>query len=378
MTPRVPPALSAARVTAAPAARTGPTDSHQARHQARRRFAVLTGVLLAGTPVVLVLAIGFGAVPVPPGEVASTVASRLLGTETTVGPIIDQIVWEVRVPRVLLAFVVGAGLAVAGAVLQVVVRNPLAEPYVLGVSAGASLAAVLVITAGGVTTSTLAGAVGVPGAAFVGALTTLVLVVTLGRRGGRVEPFRLLLAGVALSYLLQAGTSWIQLRSGPNEIAAVLFWLLGTVSAADWSDLAVPSVVVVAAVAWLLVQGRALNALLAGDEVAASLGVDADRLRLALLVVAAALTAVVISVAGGVGFVGLVAPHCVRLLIGPDHRRLLPATALLGGLFLVVADLVGRVLAAPLELPLNVITAVAGVPFFLWLLRRSGRVGGSR
>jgi iron complex transport system permease protein len=340
---------------------------------------VLAALLLA-TPAALVLAIGIGAVWIPPGTVWSIVLAHVTGGDGRTGltgltPVIDdQIVWQVRTPRVLLAFVVGAGLAVAGAVLQAVVRNPLADPYVLGVSSGASLAAVAAITlgAGG---AGLAAAVGVTGAAFGGAVVTLALVLALARRQGRLDPHRLLLAGVALAYLFQAGTSFLQLRIGTNQLASVLFWLLGTVSGADWPDLGLPAAVVTGCTLWLVVQARAVNALLLGDETAASLGIAVSRLRTRLLVVAAGLTAVVIAVAGGVGFVGLIAPHTVRLLVGTDHRRLLPLTALLGGVFLVLADLLGRVATAPLELPLSVITAVAGAPFFLVLLRRAGRTG---
>jgi iron complex transport system permease protein len=324
-------------------------------------------------PASVVLGVAVGAVWVPPDQVWSVVVAHLAGGRSGVPDAVDQIVWQVRTPRVLLALVVGAGLAVAGAVLQAVIRNPLAEPYVLGVSSGASLAAVAALTLGDVAATGAQGRFGVPAAAFGGALATLAVLVALGRQRGRLDPLRLLLVGVALSYLLQAGTSYLQLTSGPNQLAAVLFWLLGTVSGADWGDLGLPVALLVVCLAWLVLQGRRLDALLAGDDVAASLGIAVHRLRLQLLVVSAALTAVVIAVAGGVGFVGLVAPHCVRLLVGPGHRGLLPMAALLGGVFLVVADLVGRVVAAPLELPLNIVTAVAGVPFFLYLVRRSGR-----
>ncbi len=245
----------------------------------------------------------------------------------------------------------------------------------MGVSSGASIAAVAVLTLGGVATTGLLPTIGVSGAAFAGAVATLVLVIALGRRQGRLDPHRLLLAGVAIGYLLQAGTSFLQLRVGSNQLAAVLFWLLGTVSGADWQKLRLPTVIVLAATIWLLAQARQLNALVLGDEAAASLGISVSRLRAQLLAVCAALTAAVISVAGGVTFVGLVAPHCVRLLIGSDHRRLLPVAALLGGVFLVLADLAGRVVARPMEVPLSIVTAVAGVPFFLLLLRRSGRAG---
>ncbi len=339
----------------------------------RRRFLVVLVALLVASPLVIALAMSAGAVSLPLGAVWSTVAGHLLGRPDQGSAIDDQIIWQVRAPRVLMAYVVGAGLAVAGTVLQAVMRNPLADPYVLGVSSGASIAAVAVLTLGGVAAGGFLAGVGVSAAAFAGAVLTLIMVLLLGRRDGRLDPTRLLLAGVALSYLFQAGTSYLQLRVGSNQLAQVLFWLLGTVSGADWSQLRLPALVVVAASAWLVVQSRSLNALLLGDEVAASLGVAVSGLRTRLLVVAAALTAVVISVAGGVGFVGLVAPHCVRLLVGADHRRVLPLAALLGGMFLVLADLLGRVLARPLELPLSVITALAGVPFFLLLLRRSNR-----
>lgn len=341
----------------------------------RGRFLITLGVLLAATPIVLVAAISIGAVAISPGEVWSSVFAHLSGRTEPASEINDQIIWQVRTPRVLLAFVVGAGLAVAGAVLQAVVRNPLADPYVLGVSSGASLAAVAVLTLGPVAAAGFVPAVGVSGAAFLGALLTLALVIALGRRQRQLDPYRLLLAGVALSYLFQAGTSYLQLRVGSNQLAAVLFWLLGTVSGADWDKLGLPALVVVSSTVLLIAKARQLNALLLGDEAAASLGVPVSRLRTQSLAVAAALTASVISVAGGVGFVGLIAPHCVRLLIGSNHRRLLPMTALLGGVFLVLADLLSRVLAAPLELPLSIVTAIAGVPFFLILLRRSGRGG---
>jgi iron complex transport system permease protein len=315
---------------------------------------------------VLTAAVAIGSIWIPPAQVWTVLQAHLTGGAAT-DVLADQVVWHVRVPRVLLAFLAGAALAVAGAVLQAVVRNPLADPYVLGVSSGAALAAVAVLTLG------VASTIGVSGAAFAGAVLTLGLVLLLGRRRGTLEPSRLLLAGVALSYLFQAGTTFLQLRVSSNQLAAVLFWLLGTVSGAEWSDLLLPLGLVVVALGWLFGQARRLNALHLGDDAAVSLGVEVNRLRLWLLIVAAALTATVIAVAGGVGFVGLIAPHAVRLLIGADHRRLLPVAALTGGLFLVLADLAGRVAVAPLELPLGVVTAVAGVPFFLLLLRRSGR-----
>lgn len=334
---------------------------------------MLICALLLLTPVVLVLGIGVGAVGVPLHTTAGIVLDHLLGRRPTAAPSDDQIIWLFRTPRVLLAFLVGASLSVTGAVLQAVVRNPLADPYVLGVSSGASLAAVAVLTLTTTTGAGWLGGLGVAGAAFAGAMLTMGVVVLIGYTRGALDPARLLLAGVAISYLLQGATSYLQLRAAPDRLAGVLFWLLGSVASADWSQLRIPALVLACCVLYLLTQGRRVNALLLGDDAAAAVGIHLLRFRLTLLLVAALLTAVVIAVAGGVGFVGLVAPHCVRLLVGSDHRRLLPASALLGGLFLVLADLAGRMIAAPLELPLSIITAVAGVPFFVVLLRRGGR-----
>ncbi|WP_250289659.1 MULTISPECIES: iron ABC transporter permease [unclassified Frankia] len=346
------------------------------------RFRLVLSVLIVATPLILAVAISVGAVRLPLREVWSSVVAHVVGPAFGVDSrpgADDEIIWQVRTPRVLLAFVVGAGLAVAGATLQVVVRNPLADPYVLGVSSGASLGAAAVLTLAGAGGSGAAGwlsTLGVSGAAFAGAVLTLGAVLVLGRRAGRVEPTRLLLAGVALGYLLQAATSFLQLRVSSNQLAHLLFWLLGMVSGADWHKLGPPAAIVTVCTCWLILRGRTLNALLLGDDMAASAGVAVSALRTELLVIAALLTGTVIAVAGGVQFVGLIAPHCVRLLVGADHRRLLPLTALLGGNFLVLADLAARTVTQPLELPLTIVTAVAGVPFFLVLLRR-GNPGGT-
>lgn len=289
----------------------------------------------------------------------------------TVDGLDDQIVWEFRLPRALLGFVVGAALAVAGAVLQAVVRNPLADPFVFGVSSGASVAAVAALTL----TSGLFAAVSTPVAAFTGAFITTVLVFALAQQGGRVTPNRLILAGVAMSYLLSSITSYLVLRSsGANQgVGQVLSWLAGSLAAATWSDLGVPTVVLVAATVLLVLLAPVLNAFLTGDETAASLGVDVGRMRLMLFIITSLLVGVAVAVSGSIGFVGLVVPHAVRMIIGSDHRWVLPASALAGGFLLVVVDIGARLLLAPTEVPVGLLTAVVGAPFFLWLLRRSGR-----
>lgn len=323
--------------------------------------------LLVVLAVVMMVAISIGAVSVPLGDVWRIVLRHLGGGGATGDPALDQIVWNFRTPRVVLAALVGAGLAASGVVLQAVVANPLADPYVLGVSSGASLGAVLVITL----TSGALGGLGVSSAAFVGAVGAVVLVFLLGQRGGRLAPTRLVLSGVAVGYLFLAATSYLQLQATPTELRTVMFWMLGSVAGAQWGQLTIVSIVVLTTTVALSLFGRQLNALLAGDESATALGVDVHRLRALLLVLASLLTGTVIAVAGGIGFVGLMIPHLVRLATGADHRRLLPRSALVGAIYLVVVDLLSRTVNRPNELPLGILTALFGAPFFLWLLRRN-------
>ncbi|MFD0343435.1 FecCD family ABC transporter permease [Streptomyces sp. NPDC127117] len=315
----------------------------------------------------MVLAVGIGTVNVPVGDVWTVLVHHVTGRGPVDDVALDQIVWQFRTPRVVLAAVVGAGLAVSGAVLQTLVTNPLADPTVLGFSHGASLGAVLVMTLGGAGL----GGLGVSGAAFVGALLAGMLVFALGQRRGRLAPTRLVLAGVAVGYVLLSATSFVQLRATPNELRGVMFWMLGSVSGARWSQLPTVTAVVALGATLLALFGRRLNALLAGDESATSLGVDVHRTRAVLLVVSALLTGTVIAVAGGIGFVGLMIPHLVRLALGADHRRLIPLSALLGAVYLVLVDLLSRTVNRPNELPLGILTALLGAPFFLWLLRRN-------
>ncbi|MEV7866693.1 iron ABC transporter permease [Streptomyces sp. NPDC088124] len=316
----------------------------------------------------MIVAVSIGAVTIPLGDVWRIIAHHVSGGGATGDPALDQIVWNFRAPRVVLAALVGAGLAVSGAVLQAVVSNPLADPTVLGFSYGASLGAVVVIV---LASGASLGGLGVSAAAFVGALAAAALVFALGRRRGRMAPTRLVLAGVAVGYVFLSATSFLQLQATPTELRTVMFWMLGSVSGAQWSQLPIVSAVVIATTVLLSLFGRRLNVLLAGDESATALGVDVNRLRAVLLVLSSLLTGTTIAVAGGIGFVGLMIPHLVRLTVGADHRRLLPLTALLGATYLVVVDLLSRTLNRPNELPLGILTALLGAPFFIWLLRRN-------
>lgn len=332
-------------------------------------FPLLCLALTATLVVAVVLSISLGAVSLPLERVVRIALHPLLPGLITAdwSPVDAQIVWQFRLPRTLLAVVVGATLSVAGAALQAMVRNPLADPYIFGVSSGASVGAVAVLT--------LTGAVGgwaLSLAAFTGALLSMTIVYLLARQGGRVTPLRLILAGVALGYVLSAVTSYLVLRkSGPGGgVSAVLYWLAGSLGGAKWAYLGVPAAVLVFSTLYLLAQARPLNALLAGDEAAVSLGLSLERFRLQLFLVTSLLVGVAVAVSGAIGFVGLMIPHLVRLLTGSDHRRVLPLCALLGGVFMVLVDLAGRTVIAPAELPVGIVTAILGGPFFLWMLRR--------
>lgn len=332
-------------------------------------YGALLLALIAALVGALAVAIGIGTVVVPVSDVLAVVWGHVSGDTKDLDALTDQIVWDFRVPRVLVAALAGAGLSVAGVCLQSLVRNPLADPYLLGVSSGASLGAVIALTAA----SAAAAGFGVASAAFAGAMLNLMIVFTLAQRGGRLTASRLVLAGVAVGYIGTAATSFVQLQANPNELRGIMFWLLGSVAGASWSDLQIPALAIGISTAWLLAQGRAMNALTVGDDTAAGLGVDVHRLRIVLLVIASLLTASVVVVAGGIGFVGLMVPHAVRLVVGPDHRKLLPASLLTGAVFLVLVDLVSRIVDKPNELPIGIFTAAIGAPFFLALLRRHGR-----
>ena len=340
----------------------------------RRRGALAASVLLpvlaTALPAVLLLSATVGTIAVAPTQALQIVVGHLVpgmpwmsdGSLTTVQ---DNAVWQFRLPRALLAATAGAALALAGALMQAVVHNPLAEPYILGVSAGAGVGAVAFIVLG-----FGAATLGIGGAAFAGALGATTAVYLLARKNGRIAPQRLILAGVALGSLFSAITSYLTITTEAQNVYSIMLFLLGSVSAATMGHLALPAGALAAVALFAALRARALNALLAGDDAAASLGVDVDRLRSAVLIAAALLTGSVVAVSGGIGFVGLIVPHIARIAVGADHRRMLPVALLGGAVFLALCDLLSRTLAAPTEIPLGVLTAMVGAPFFLWLLRR--------
>ncbi|WP_031093806.1 MULTISPECIES: FecCD family ABC transporter permease [unclassified Streptomyces] len=286
------------------------------------------------------------------------------------------IVWEIRLPRVLLAAVVGAGLAAVGVAVQAMVRNALADPFVLGISSGAAVGANAVILLGALAGL---GVWALSVAAFASALAAMALVYAVARSPHGLTPLRLILTGTALAYGFEAVTTVMVFGAARGEAArSAMMWLLGSLGGATWAQVPLAAVTVAAGWVWLRWRAEALNALAMGDETSAALGVPPARLRRELFLVTAAVTGTVVAVSGAIGFVGLMVPHVVRMLVGADHRRVLAVAPLAGAVLLVWADVLSRLLLAPAELPVGVVTAVVGVPAFLLLMRRGGYAFGGR
>jgi iron complex transport system permease protein len=334
------------------------------------RAGVVALGLLALAALSLAVGASVGTAAVAPGEVLRAVAHRLtLGAVAPPEAAADAIVWRLRLPRAVLALVVGGGLAVIGVAMQALVRNPLAEPYLLGISSGATAGASLFYL--GLVPPLVSRTLTLPVAAFAGGLASIVVVVLVAQRGGRLSVARLLLAGVAMSALMASVTSFVTFASPePNKLRAVLFWLLGSLAGTRWAEVPLPATVAVLGTLALTAAARPLDALLTGEEAARHLGIPVEGLKRALIGLAALVTGTLVAVSGAIGFVGLIVPHAVRLVAGVTHRRLVPLSFATGGLFLLWADVAARTLLPSQELPVGIVTALCGVPFFLALLRR--------
>nr|WP_245341674.1 MULTISPECIES: iron ABC transporter permease [unclassified Rhizobium] len=326
-------------------------------------FLVLSALLVA-----IVAGVAIGEMTIPMETTIAAVTNRLGFTAVALPRIQEAVIWDYRLSRSLVAAFCGAGLALSGAILQSLLRNSLAEPYVLGISAGASTGAVSVMLLG-----FGAGAISLSAGAFVGALIAFVFVVMLS--SGRQTADRTILAGVAASQLFNALTSYIVSTSANAEQArSVMFWLLGSLAGVRWPEVTLAASVVTVGLIVCIWHARALDAFTFGEDAARSLGIAVRRVRVVLLLVTALMTATIVSMVGAIGFVGLVIPHAARFIVGPGHIRLLPACALIGALFMVLADIVSRIVIAPQILPIGVVTALVGVPFFCVILYRARRV----
>jgi iron complex transport system permease protein len=332
------------------------------------RWLTVMGGLIVASVAVFVACLQFGATRVEMSTVVTAILNMLHTNEIDAAGLGTSgvIMVQIRFPRVLMGFLVGSSLAGVGVTLQALLRNPLADPYVLGVSSGAALGAALAMLFGIGTAFTLLPALPLFG--FIGGLLSLVLIYRLAQSQGRLPVHSLLLAGVILNAILTALIMFITSIMEPNRSAGLMAWLMGSLTAPDYPALAIFIVYLVAVLVILMQKAQMLNVLTLGEETARSLGIETEWVKKQLFALTALLTGAVVSVSGMIGFVGMVVPHAVRMLIGSDHRLLLPASALVGGMFLVVADTIARTLLAPAEIPVGIVTALAGGPFFLYLL----------
>ena len=339
-------------------------------HPAWRHLALGLLIVL----VVVLLATARGPVNIPPETVAKIVVGKLPFVDVSLACCSswDVIVWDIRLPRVVAAGLVGAALAIAGGTFQGIFRNPLADPYLIGVASGAGMAATIVL----VSPIPLAvyGINVLPPVAFLGAMAAVSVSYGLARVGGVVPTTTLILAGVAIAFLASAVTTFLMLQASP-DVRPVLTWLLGGFSASGWQRMAWLLPYMIPCILIILIHGRVLNVLQLDEEQAQQLGINVERTKVILIIAASLITAAAVSISGIIGFVGLIAPHVVRLIWGPDHRFLLPMSCIVGATLLMMSDLLARTVMSPEELPVGVITAFFGAPFFLYLLRqKKGRV----
>lgn len=323
--------------------------------------------------VAVVVGVAVGPVSIPPGDVVRELLSHVpfLGVESPLSAREAAIVTQLRLPRVVLALLVGAMLSEAGAAYQGVFRNPLADPYLLGAGAGAGLAVTIVFVT---TSSSLGNDQIVPLAAFVGALAAVSLAYAVGRSAGGIAVVTLVLAGVAITSFLTAVQAYL-LQNNSDQLREVYTWILGRLTVASWTEVALVLPYFVVATAVLLAHRRVLDVLAVGEDEASTLGLPVGRTRLTIVAAASLATAAAVAVSGLIGFVGIIVPHTIRMISGSTYRVVLPLSLLFGGAFLVFADLAGRMIIEPAELPIGVVTAFLGAPFFLVILRRSTRVG---
>ena len=316
----------------------------------------------------LSVAISVGAVPVATGTGWGVLLNKIF--PETIDPTWtkgrEAIVWNIRFPRAFLAMMVGGGLAMVGASLQAVTRNPLADPHLLGISSGGAFGAILAL----LHTGLFLGLLTVPLMAFLGALMATLIVLGVSRLADATSADRLVLAGVAVSFIIMAAANMLIFFGDPKASHTVVFWMLGGLGLAQWGHLIYPLVILLVCGAWLMLRAADLNAMTIGDETASTLGIPVARFRLYVFVVSALITGVMVAFSGMIGFVGLMVPHVVRMIVGGDYTRVLPASALFGAVFLLWADIAARTVMAPEDMPIGIVTGLVGGMFFVWLLGR--------
>lgn len=336
------------------------------------RVTVVTTVITIALVVSIIVAAGTGAFSIPPGDVLTSIGKAFGIGNGGLPDLSHDVLWRIRFPRVALSVLVGASLGCAGAAMQGTFANPLAEPGIVGVSAGASLGAIGAIVIG----LTSFGVWALPVSAFVGGLVTVIAVYLSARSDGRTEVVTLVLTGVAVNALVGALIGMATFFSDDSELRSITFWTLGSMAQATWPKVLAVLPLAIMGGAASIVLGNQLDLLSLGEREARHLGVNVERLRVMMLTIVAVLSAAAVAVSGTILFVGLVVPHLVRMMVGPRHRLLLILSALLGALVVVLGDLIARTVAAPRELPLGVLTSLVGAPFFFWQLRRTRAAQG--
>jgi iron complex transport system permease protein len=355
------------------------TDTVRLVRRRQQRAAVWLAALAGALAVVLLLSIGIGAVGIAPGH-ALAILLQQIGLPPA-APFSEQeqvVLLTIRLPRAVLAVLVGAGLAACGATLQGLFHNPLADPALLGVSSGAALAAAAAIVFGGAVATHIPAALlphFLPLAAFGGGLLATCLVYTIASRGGATDVATMLLAGVAMNAVTMAGIGLLIFLSSDRELRDLNYWMLGSLGGVTWAKLMPVLPLIAGALAVLLCFARPLNALLLGEAEAQHLGFRVERVKRGIIGLTTLATGAAVALTGVIGFVGLVVPHLVRLVIGPDNRALLPASMMLGAILLLVADLIARIVALPAEIPIGIVTSFIGTPVFLWLLLTQRHAG---
>lgn len=344
--------------------------------QSKSGFALLIAVLIMITVISVGIAVSIGQVHIPLAESYRILLYKLTGFQWGTTPIetgsFTDIIWQIRFPRVLMAMFIGAGLALCGAVMQAAVQNPLADPYILGISSGASLGATFAILIGFGAIGWL-GQTGVAFWAFAGAMGASLLVLTLAGIRGKMTSVKLVLAGMVINALCSAFSNFIiYFANNAEGIKTVTFWTMGSLASSGWNKLPLVGIVVLVAILFFLLQSRVLNTMLLGDEAAVTLGINLSVYRRVYMLLTALVTGVMVASCGMIGFVGLIIPHIVRGLVGSDHHKVMPVSVLFGAIFLIWTDVIARSLISSVELPIGIITAMIGAPMFMYMLVKKG------
>ncbi|MGG7057401.1 FecCD family ABC transporter permease [Clostridium nigeriense] len=333
--------------------------------------------------IILFLSIGLsvtiGSVDISVKEVYQVILYKLFkigNSSVSTGPIAD-VVWLIRMPRIVLAIEVGAGLSVVGIVMQAIVKNPLADPYILGVSSGASLGATLSVVLG---VGSIFGSNSIGFMGFIGAFSISILVLALSNIGGRSNSIKLLLAGMALSSVCSSFSSFlVYISDDSQKLKTITFWLMGSLAGAKWSEIIIIFPIIILGTIFFITQYRTLNLMLLGDEVSITLGTDLHKYRILYLVITSLMIGVLVYVSGMIGFIGLIIPHIVRIIFGTNHKKIIPIAALLGSIILIWADVISRILIKGTEIPIGIVISIIGAPLFVWLMiKKNYGFGGNK